>query len=409
MIFLYDCRILMTPCQIAGYNRQNIAAQKSSVVDLLHTDYAMDKEAIMVHQTVLPCLYEQRFDGHGHFIDQPFYDELEKTMAWSQLACEQEARFALVVDQCLMRLFPTNAPSYKERWLAELDRFALTLLKLGEAILIWHQSNDGKWLFVQNRHAWGWIPTEAAAFCREDTWRSWCGERDFIQVIASRTTVDYQESDNQFTQQFLMGTRLPLRGQCAHQYIVQLPRRDKKGKLVPMMISLPDDERFQEGFLPFQEGRIAEQAMKTLGEPYGWGGERTYRDCTSLIDDIFGTFSFVLARNSRDQRAMKGVKKIDAQWDNCKREKLIKKLPRGTVLYMPGHAMLYLGVRDGNLRILHSVYQIGIPMWSDMVTYKAKRVMLGHLYQYRANGKTFLESLSDYWCPWAQDNLNCPE
>lgn len=400
---MYDCRILMTPCQIANYNRLNVANCACGVADLARVPLRVNAADILAKQSPLPQADDERFDGYGHYIGEDFYQRLKELMNEDAMSQWVEARFGVAADQAMVRLFPTNSPSYRQRWVPELDRFAQSLLKVGELVLIWHESSDKQWFFIQNRHIWGWVPAAAVGLCSESVWRGWLFERDFVQVIANRTMLEYDQENQHFLQQLLMGSRLPFRGYCNHMMAVLLPKRNEAGKLAPTMVLVPDDARFQRGLLPFQEGRVAEQAMKLLGEPYGWGGERTYRDCTSMIDDIFSVFNFNLARNSTQQRQMVGVKTIPKEMNLTEREILVRSLPKGTVLYLPGHAMLYLGVREGNMRIIHSVFQIGVPMWSDMVTYKVKRVMLGHLLQYRTNGETFLESLSEYWCPWVNE------
>lgn len=62
--------------------------------------------------------------------------------------------------------------------------------------------------------------------------------------------------------------------------------------------------------------------------------------------------------------------------------------------------MIYLGRRHEQQAILHSVYQMGLPMQEELVVYRARQVMRGHLRQLRVNGQTFLTSLTEYWCPW---------
>ncbi len=76
----------------------------------------------------------------------------------------------------------------------------------------------------------------------------------------------------------------------------------------------------------------------------GWGGLYENRDCSALIQDLFAGFGIPLPRNSGDQAesgnfiSLKGLSGQEKQ--NLIREQAV---PLLTLLYMPGHIMLYLG------------------------------------------------------------------
>ena len=77
----------------------------------------------------------------------------------------------------------------------------------------------------------------------------------------------------------------------------------------------------------------------------------------------------------------------------------IANLPAGSVLYFSGHAMLYLGRRENQLEILHSVYAIGLPAQQEVIPHKIKRVVQGNLQQRRANGEQLLDAVTACWIP----------
>ncbi len=394
------CKILMTEQEIACYNRTNRALAATGITALETAPAERDRAEVLSHQEALPYPREPRFDGCGHFVGECFYCQLAEQMNWSQAPSQITADFGIMSEQGLARTFPTELASYRERWKPDLDRFNVTLLKLGEPVLIWQKSRDGQWFFVQNRHTWGWVQAQFVACTEEAAWRQWAGEREFVQCLCSREIIAYQSQGQDCQQLLLMGTHLTCYDYCHAGYIALLPRRTAEGNLRIEQILLPKDERFCLGHLPFGQSRVVEQGLKCLGEPYGWGGENGYRDCTSLVDDVFGLFGFTLARNSSAQRKMAGVQPIPAGLAAGQREELVDTLPVGTVLYLPGHAMIYLGRRQERQDILHSVYQMGLPMNQELIIYRARQVMRGYLRQLRANGQTFLESLTEYWCPW---------
>lgn len=393
-------QVLMTEQEIARYNLANEALPNTQITALEKTSSFAESEAIRAHQAPLPFPKEPRFDGCGHFIGENFYKQLAETMDWASATGKLTARYALVTKQSALRTVPTQCPSYRQRWRADLDRFQVTLLKLGEPVLIWHQSSDGQWLFIQNRHAWGWTRRENIALLEEKLWRQWAGEREFVQLLSSREIIAYSAKGKPCQQLLLMGTHLTCYDYSHAGYIVLLPQRSEEGYVQMEQILLPKDERFAFGYVPFSQSRLLEQGLRCLGEPYGWGGENGYRDCTSLVDDVFGVFGFRLARNSSAQRQMAGVQPISLSLGEVDKEALVDTLPIGTVLYLPGHAMIYCGRRGDKQVILHGVYQMGLPMAQEIITYPAKQIMRGYLRQLRVDGQSFLASLTDYWCPW---------
>lgn len=134
-----------------------------------------------------------------------------------------------------------------------------------------------------------------------------------------------------------------------------------------------------------------------LGEPYGWGGTSYYRDCSSLVVDVFSVFGLHLPRNSRQQMQMLAVERCPSGREQ--KYQFIAALPPASVLYFPGHAMLYLGRQGNSLEILHSVYAIGLPAVDKIIPHKIRRVVQGSLQQRRVNGELLLDAVTACWVP----------
>lgn len=394
-------RPIMSLWEIEAYNQLNIAALASGVVDLCRVETSCRGEALLeaLGRYALPV--EPRFDSCGEYVQPKVYQDLLVQMNWPLKEDWFVAEYGVAVDNVFVRTFPTLEASYRKRCEDNLDRFSVTLLKFGEPVIIWHYDQSKEWAFIQNRHTWGWVKMEQLAKANRTQWLFYVQERYFLQVVASRVVINYQDFQGQpRSQLLLMGTRLSYFDQINKAYVLSLPQKNGFGQLVMLMITIPKGPDFYQGYLPFSPARVLEQGLKMISEPYGWGGADYYRDCTSLVDDIFGTFGFSLARNSTQQQAMALVQFVDSKWNEAERKALLQELPLGTVLYFPGHAMIYMGFQGGHYRILHSIYQMGVPIWSDMVVHRVKRVMIGHLEQHRATGERFLDEWSSYWKPY---------
>jgi hypothetical protein len=111
--------------------------------------------------------------------------------------------------------------------------------------------------------------------------------------------------------------------------------------------------------LPFTPRHVALLARELAGEPYGWGGLYGRRDCSALVRDIFTPFGLWLPRNSGDQAvAWKFISLRNLS--SAEKEALIVRqgAPWRTLLWTPGHIMLYIGVHNGKPLIFHNFWSI---------------------------------------------------
>jgi hypothetical protein len=95
------------------------------------------------------------------------------------------------------------------------------------------------------------------------------------------------------------------------------------------------------------------------GEPYGWGGSFGHRDCSATLRDLFAPFGLWLPRHSSNQ-AERG-KRIDLTGltGEEKRKRILEEgVPFRTLLWMPGHVMLYVGTFRGEIVIFHAFWGI---------------------------------------------------
>jgi len=104
------------------------------------------------------------------------------------------------------------------------------------------------------------------------------------------------------------------------------------------------------GFIPFTEKNIIHTSFKFLGERYGWGGLHNARDCSSYIGDVYKTFGFVLHRNSHEMEKDLRFKRIP-KTNQTFYPDIFDSIPVGSILYLPGHVMLYLGKEEENKEI----------------------------------------------------------
>jgi cell wall-associated NlpC family hydrolase len=115
------------------------------------------------------------------------------------------------------------------------------------------------------------------------------------------------------------------------------------------------------GYLKYTRRNILEQAFKYLDSPYGWGGQYDALDCSSFLKNVFACFGLKLPRNSAAQ-IQQGTYLFGANFQKTddeivKNEAIIKKaIAAASLIYFPGHIMLYIGEYQGQPYVIHSVW-----------------------------------------------------
>lgn len=396
---MFSSRIVLNQQQIEAINWRNLQRIETELTDLLEEEMEVSPEQLQMMFNLDKLAQEPRYSKDGILYEKTFYEALKQQINASVPDDMQSVQCAVAVQNALIRAWPTMAGSYRIDEIGELDRFAVSVLKLGEPVRIYCQDISGVWSYIQNTQVCGWVLTDSLALEPDAyRWQQYCSSRDQVVVADSRRTLEYIDFHGiRQKQMLMMGTRLPLYDATRDTFLIGLPIRDKRGNLATLQVMIPRDGSLVPGWMPVSAQNIISQAKKMLGEPYGWGGSEFHRDCTSLVSDVYAVFGLQFPRNSRQQMQMFGIEECPA--DAGQKYQFIGGLMPGSVLYFPGHAMLYLGQTKRELEILHSVYAIGLPDKEKLVPHKIRRVVQGHLHQQRVSGETLFDALKAVWVP----------
>jgi hypothetical protein len=100
--------------------------------------------------------------------------------------------------------------------------------------------------------------------------------------------------------------------------------------------------------LPATPRQIAAVADRMMGQTYGWGGIDDKRDCSSMVRDLFAPFGIYLPRNSSSQAKSGPSMSLEGLTPAQKEEAILSRgVPFATLVWMPGHIMLYVGSFGG--------------------------------------------------------------
>ena len=99
--------------------------------------------------------------------------------------------------------------------------------------------------------------------------------------------------------------------------------------------------------------------------PYSWGSVNRGRDCSGLVQDLFINFGIIFKRNSSEQKNSLVLTDISSYSAKEKLEFLSSHgKPMQTLLFMPGHVMIYAGTYNDEPIIFHSPW--GLPAKSPL-------------------------------------------
>jgi hypothetical protein len=265
---------------------------------------------------------------------------------------------AVTVKATDFRILPTREPhsSYPRGPGKDypFDNLQESSAPAGLPVLVTLVSRDRKWVLAETGHLLGWVPATDVAAVDPEFVRIWESGRYGV-VVRDRTPV---RDGKTLLFRAPLGALFPIAGGDGEGTLIWTASRDGRGKAVLRKASVPK-EGLADKPLRLTAGNVARLARELAGEPYGWGGLGGKRDCSSLTRDLFAPFGLTLPRNSGEQA---GAGKFESfkNLSQAEKESLIQRqgVPWRTLLWTPGHIMLYIGVHRGKPLIFHNFWSV---------------------------------------------------
>lgn len=403
-------KIIMNGAQIEQLNG-NFVKEISTVVDLEKYNQSFTKNELNEKILNLSTPSKNpRYDKDGNLVTEEYYNKLKENLNLDSLQDVTNVKYGITVRRTLMKTFPTYDLLFKQGDNYEFDRLMETAVYPVEPLVILSESKDKQWYFAQMYNYLAWIPAKDVALTTKDKLFSYVNNPRFLVATGKRAFTVYNPLDKELSEiKFDMGVRISLADESevkdelygqstVTNYVVKVPVRDNDGNMVLKCALIPKSEDVNEGYLPYTKKSILNQAFKFLGERYGWGGMFEARDCSAFIMDIYRSMGIKLPRNT-DEQEDHAVGKIYEMKENVpvkEREKILKKLNEGGVLYMPGHTMLYLGQYNGEHYMIHDFSgYYNKENDGSYKYYKARQVMVTPVKLVGSDdGKTYLEEMT---------------
>ena len=262
---------------------------------------------------------------------------------------------AITVCHTDLKALPTSEPFYKNpKETGEGFPFNYnqnSSLHINVPLFVSHFSKDQQWAFVRASYGFGWVKVSDLALVDAALMRKFKNDR-YAMVIKDNLHL-YQNKEH--ISIVKVGALFPVAG--TNRYYVT--SRDPKGRARLETVEVEDTHIIANKPLPFTAQNVAMVAKEFYGEPYGWGGGYECRDCSSTTRDFLGVFGIFLRRNSSKQ-AQDGHSVFIGDLDKKRKKRAIiqQSEPFRSILYVPGHVVLYLGEYQGEPVIMHTYWGI---------------------------------------------------
>jgi cell wall-associated NlpC family hydrolase len=266
---------------------------------------------------------------------------------------------AVTVNRTDFRVLPTREPHASSPKNVDkgypFDNLQQSTAPAGLPVLVTLVSRDRKWFLIETSHLLGWVPASDIAAVDPQFIESWETGRS-VAIIRDKTTI---RDGQTILFRAPLGAIFSKVGEDAEGAVrIWTAVRDAQGKAVLRMASVAKDAAVDKP-LPLTSGNVARLAREMAGEPYGWGGLGGNRDCSSLIRDLFSPFGLTLPRNSGEQAGAGKFTDFKNFPQAEKEAQIIRQgVPWRTLLWKPGHIMLYIGVHRGKPLIFHNFWSV---------------------------------------------------
>jgi cell wall-associated NlpC family hydrolase len=303
------------------------------------------------------------YDANYRVIGASTYNSWIKNANFDKLDSVHQR--AITTRHCNVHALPTGNPFYRDpKKTGEgfpFDYNQNSSYHINTPLYVSHYSLDKKWAFVRGSAAYGWIHVSSIAIVDSKFIKEF--KNDNYAVVV-RDNLKLKNAGKSLTI-VKLGSIFPMSNHTV------MSKEGKKVKTIAYLFATRDTNGMAKisratvstrGLLAkkpiaFTAKNVALITKQFYNEPYGWGGLLETRDCSSMTKDYFSVFGIFLRRNSSKQAR-------DGQYINIKKfkkankKKVIKKYaePFRSLLFVPGHIVLYLGQYKGEPVIMHTYW-----------------------------------------------------
>ncbi|GAA7683577.1 SH3 domain-containing C40 family peptidase [Helicobacter pylori] len=294
---------------------------------------------------------------------------------------------AVVARDSDVRAVPTNKPFYLSPKGYPFDRYQNSLIFQGTPVLITHFNTDKTYAHIQSSFVYGWIKVSDLAYMRNKDIELLTHLKDYVMPIKDKIPL-YTDYGDFYTsarvgelfvlipQSQTTPQKPPKKELKAYGFL-----RDANGYATLQSVIL-DEKDFFVFPKAFNSENMAYFIDTMLGQKYGWGGLLGNRDCSAFTRDSFANFGILLPRNSYAQsRYANNYVDLSSMKAKEKEDYILKNAtPFGTLIYLKGHIMLYLGAYNHQAIVAHSIWSVQTQKHFKTLSHKIGGVVITSLW-----------------------------
>jgi len=268
---------------------------------------------------------------------------------------------AIIIHDTNARIFPTQIPSYTDIHnpgeFYPFDNFQDSYIAAGTPVKIIHESRDKSWDFVliENSIFGDWIPAEDVAYVDDSFIKNWQNNLGYIAIRSD--DIPLLNLHHHYYYKTRMGEIYPINKISTNYLTLKIAVKNTDNNAVIQESEINKNTAY---ILPLitTPKNIAIIANQFINQPYGWGGLYGYRDCSSTTKNIFAYFGIWLPHASELQKEQGGLDINLANLSDAQKQKIIleKAVPYFSLLYVPGHIVLYLGEKNNILYVFQDMW-----------------------------------------------------
>lgn len=376
--------VILDAAKIGELN-EKICSASRTVFNMEKFPQRVNGEYVKVKASDFDVLADELY-MKGKLVSEDFKNILKTQANIDAIPKIVEPQYAVAVRRTSLRNQPTGEALFYHAQDQDFDALQDTMLEPCEPVVIMHTSSNGYFYYVQAANYCGWVSKYNLALTDRKTWLQFVVPTNFLVLQESKFVMDVDKEKVLYQ----MGAKIPFEKKTLQGYVIDIPKRNKNGKLVIENRTLPFDDAFSEGYLPYTTNNIVRLAMKFNGQEYGWGGLKDSVDCSGLVNCVYRTMGIFLPRNSDEQEATYGSHIEFAGIDDAQRLAVVKQLPPGTVLFMEGRCMILLGNSADCPYVIHALGSCKV----DGEIKKIMQVVVSDLTLQRTNDNSYLTEIT---------------
>lgn len=259
---------------------------------------------------------------------------------------------AITINSSHIRVFPTVSKIFYDPKKAgegfPFDYNENSSIKINTPLFVSHLSKNKLWAYIESSVAIGWIKVSDIAYVNKKFIRTFENDKYYISI--KDDTNIYK--NGYVLKSVSLGTLFP---KAKKGFIIA--SKDYKNNAFIRVIDR--NKNLKKLGLDFNLKNITKISNELIGERYGWGGLLENRDCSLMTKDFYAPFGIFLNRNSGMQK--NNGHSIDiSKMDNIEKKEFIlnNAVPFQTLIYLPGHIMIYVGVKENEPLVFHNVWGV---------------------------------------------------